>query len=228
MKPKDLKFPFTWEERKPLIFDKVLFVPKFYDGHGQWSFPGWEDKQIFESSKPLQIEYCSGNGAWIIERAKTHPDLNWIAVEKRFDRVQKIWSKMKNEKLDNLFIVCGEALAFTTYYVADESFHGIFINFPDPWPKGKHTKHRLLKENFITQIARASKKEAKAVIVTDHEEYSGQMCKAFVKHPAWTAVFPEPYFITEWEGYGTSYFDELWRHKGKTIHYMQFSNGKTL
>src|SRR5690348_6324632 len=135
MKPKDLRFPFTWEERKPLIHDKVLFVPKLYDRHQEWSFPAWEE--IFGSSAPLNIEYCSGNGSWIVEKAKRDPCTHWVAVEKRFDRVQKIWSKMKNEQISNLFIVCGEALAFTTYYAHANSFAQLYINFPDPWPKGR-------------------------------------------------------------------------------------------
>jgi tRNA (guanine-N7-)-methyltransferase len=219
MKPKDLKFPFRWEDRKPLIVDKVFFIPKYYEPGERIVLPAF-----FERSAPIWIEYCSGNGAWIIEKAKAHPERNWIAVEKRFERVQKIWSKMKNEKIDNLFIVCGEALGFTTHYVPSDHFEGIYINFPDPWPKARHAKHRLLQDSFIAQMARVSKRDAQAVIVTDHKEYVDRVCEEFLAHPDWTPVFPAPYFVTEWEGYGSSYFDNLWRLRGKTIHYLQFSN----
>jgi tRNA (guanine-N7-)-methyltransferase len=220
MKPSDLKFPYVWEERKPLIHDDVLFVPKLYDRHQEWQFPSWEE--LFGRACPIQIEYCSGNGAWIIEKAKSHPEISWVAVEKRFDRVQKIWSKMKNEKISNLLIVCGEALTFTKYYVRDKSFSQFYINFPDPWPKGRHKKNRLLSEPFITEMARASKEDAKVIVVTDHEQYADSICKAFIEHPGWGPVFPSPYFVTQWEGYGMSYFHELWRMKNKTIHFMQF------
>jgi len=221
MKPKDLKFPYRWEDRKPLILDKVFFIPKLYDPCEEIDLPAF-----FELRAPTWIEYCSGNGAWIIEKAKAHPEKNWIAVEKRFERVQKIWSKMKNEKIDNLFIVCGEALNFTSHYVPGDYFEGIYINFPDPWPKARHAKHRLLQNSFIAQMARVSKKNAKVVIVTDHQEYVGRICEEFLAHLDWTPVFPEPYFVTEWEGYGSSYFDNLWRLRGMTIHYLQFSNKK--
>lgn len=220
MKPQDLKFPFAWEKRQPLIVDNIFFIPKFYDRHEEWVFPSWSDSQLFNREAPVQIEYCSGNGAWIIEKAKAYPEMNWVAVEKRFDRVQKIWSKMKNNGLCNLFIVCGEALCFTTHYVPEDSFESIYINFPDPWPKGRHAKHRLLQEDFITELARVSKKDA--IIVTDHKDYADRIGKIFLNHPSWIPAFPSPYFITEWEGYGTSYFDTLWRLKGMTIHYLQF------
>jgi tRNA (guanine-N7-)-methyltransferase len=218
MKPRDLKFPFIWEKRKPLICDQVFFIPKRYDHSTDAHF------SLFERTAPIWIEYCSGNGAWIIENAKAHPERNWIAVEKRFDRVQKIWSKMKNQKIENLLIVCGQAQDFTSFYTLSNSIEGIYINFPDPWPKSRHAKHRLIQKDFICQLARVCKNEAPAVVVTDHEDYVERICNEFLTHPSWKPVFPSPYFITEWDGYGSSYFDELWRNRGKTIHYLQFSN----
>jgi len=221
MKPKDLKFPYQWEDRKPLISDRVFFIPKLYDPCEKVLLP-----PFFERLAPVWIEYCSGNGAWIVEKAKTHPERNWIAVEKRFERVQKIWSKIKNAHIDNLFIVCGEALHFTTYYVPCDYFEGIYINFPDPWPKPRHAKHRLLQHSFISQMARVSKRDAEVMIVSDHKEYVDCVCKEFLAHCDWAPKFASPYFVTEWDGYGASYFDSLWRMRGKTIHYLQFSNKK--
>lgn len=222
MKPKNLKSPLTWEERRPLIKDRILFVPQYYDRHDEWSFPGWDHPEIFGRKASIEVEYCSGNGLWVIEKARAYPERNWIAVERQFDRVRKIWSKMHNFGLSNLFIVCGEALTFTRFYVPDCSFDAIYINFPDPWPKQKHAKNRLLQEPFITQMSRASVSGAIATIVTDHFEYTTQINKAMLTNPFWHARFPEPYFVTEWEDYGTSYFEALWREQGLKIHYMQY------
>src|SRR5689334_17206226 len=121
MNQKDLKFPFKWEERRPFLLDRVFFVPKCYDQHDKALFPGWHDAQVFAHDAPVWIEYCAGNGSWIAEKAKQHRNRNWVAVEKKFSRVRKIWSKMRNLELDNLFIVCGEAMLFTRHYVASES-----------------------------------------------------------------------------------------------------------
>ncbi|MGH2612303.1 MAG: tRNA (guanosine(46)-N7)-methyltransferase TrmB, partial [Rhabdochlamydiaceae bacterium] len=132
MQPKYLKFPYTWEERRPEIRDGVFFIPDYYDQHKKWELPGWE--VIFGNTNPVVIEYCSGNGTWIAEKARDKSK-NWIAVEWRFDRVQKIWSKMKNKKLDNMFIVCGDAQIFIREYLKDKSIDGVYVNFPDPWPK---------------------------------------------------------------------------------------------
>lgn len=222
MKPKDLKCPFTWEMRRPLLDGRVLFVPQYFDRHAEWIFPGWEDPSLFGNKRGVSIEYCAGNGAWILEKALRNPLQNWVAVEKKFERVRKIWSKIQNHRLENLLVVCGEALTFTTFYIPANSVDEIYVNFPDPWPKQKHAKNRLLQSPFVQEIARIVKKEGTATLVTDDPTYSEQMAKVMLQTPAWKGVFPPPFYITDWLDYGHSYFDALWREKGRTIRYLQF------
>lgn len=219
MRPKDLKFPYKWAERRPHLADGVLYVPDYYENHREFSFPDW--KTIFGNDKPVVIEYCTGNGTWIAEKAKDTSN-NWVAVEWRFERVRKIWSKAKNYGLTNLFIVCGEAQTFAREYLSSESIDQVYINFPDPWPKEKHAKNRIFQQPFIHQIARTVKPAGLVTVVTDDPPYSEQVSREMLAHPAWVSSFPDPYFVTEWEGYGTSYFEELWRGKGKVIRYFQF------
>ena len=68
MQPKHLKFPYTWNERRPEIRDGVFFIPDYYDKHKEWQLPKWE--AIFGNTNPVVIEYCTGNGTWIAEKAK--------------------------------------------------------------------------------------------------------------------------------------------------------------
>jgi len=228
MKPKDLKFPFSWEERQVLLADKVLYVPEYYDQYDQFKFPGWEDPSLFGNSQPVVVEYCSGNGTWIAEKAKENPDLNWVAVEKRFDRVRKIWSKIKNENLNNLVVFCGEGFRLTQEYLPKETVDQVYINFPDPWPKKRHAKHRIVQPLFIEQVYRILKPEGVITLVTDDTAYSEQMIEVLNGQEGMGSMYPEPYFVNELEGYGTSYFDTLWRNKGRKIHYHQFQKQETL
>ncbi len=228
MKPKQLKSPFTWDTRRPLFTDGVLFVPQYYADHSQAVFPGVTDPQVFAKPAPVYIEYCSGNGAWIVEKAQQFPQFNWIAVEKRFDRVRKIWSKMRNLNLGNLLVVCGEAQPFSRYYLSEHSIDGCYINFPDPWPKDKHAKHRLFQSAFIQEIARIMVPGGKAIVATDDAVWSERICAAMLGTTLWQSVFPAPFYVNQWPDYGTSYFNELWLEKGKEIHYMQFVNHKEL
>jgi tRNA (guanine-N7-)-methyltransferase len=219
MKPKHLKFPYRFEQRRPELHDGVLFVPDFYDKHREWNFPTWQE--IFGNSNPVMIEYCTGNGTWIADKAKDKK-CNWVAVEWRFDRVQKIWSKKKNQALDNLLVVCGDAQVFIREYLKDLSVHGVYINFPDPWPKEKHAKNRLFQPSFISQMSRTVCPEGFMIVVTDDHVYAQQITETVLENRFWEPRLPFPYYKTEWEGYGTSYFDRLWRDKGLEIKYFEF------
>lgn len=207
-----------------MIHDWVLYVPEYYDRHQDYVFPGWASPEVFGRDAPVEVEYCSGNGAWIVERALQHPDRNWVAVEVQFERARKIWSKIHNFNLKNLLVVCGEGLTFTRYYIPKGSVTAVYVNFPDPWPKERHAKNRILQEPFFTEISAAMIPGGVATFVTDHADYTCQITESLLASPHWKARFPHPHYVTDYEGYGTSYFDALWRDQGISVHYMQYLN----
>lgn len=222
MKPSDLKPPFVWDQRRPLIEEGIFYVPKSYEHQFDDSFV----KSLFQKEQPICLEYCSGNGNWIAEKAAAHPDKNWLAVEMRFDRARKIWSKVKNLKLDNLKIVCGEGFTFTHFYLSHNFIDAIYINFPDPWPKRRHERHRIINQNFLKELSRVLKKEGKVTFVTDDKEYLEKTLQHFQKSPSFAFIEKNPYYLLDLPGYGSSFFEELWREKGKEIMYLQVVNNE--
>ncbi|MBJ7449707.1 MAG: tRNA (guanosine(46)-N7)-methyltransferase TrmB [Parachlamydiales bacterium] len=222
MKPKDLKPPFSWKNREVLLQHPLLYVPGCIDDYSSFEFPHWDE--LFGSKKPVHIEYCSGNGDWIAQKALQNPDINWVAVEKRFDRCRKIWSKLANFQLKNLFIVCGEAVTVTKHYFANESIDAIYVNFPDPWPKTKHAKNRLIAKPFLTQVKRILQDRGDLTLVTDDEVYRDQMILEVLKAQKLKPLYPEPFHQQTPLDYGNSFFDNLWREKGKSIATMVFKN----
>jgi len=222
MKPKDLKPPFQWGQQFTTIQDRIFYTFEPFGNEPEFPFPGWNHPDVFTADKPVKIEYCSGNGRWVVHQALNDPESNWVSVEKRFVRVRKIWSKIKNCSLKNLFCICGEALNSTKRYLPSDSVSEIYINFPDPWPKKKHAKYRLIQAPFIDEMHRILKDKGTITLVTDDEAYSWQMIEILGQHPGFVSCYPEPYFLTDREGYGTSYFEDLWREKGKTIRYHMY------
>ncbi|MBM3197810.1 MAG: tRNA (guanosine(46)-N7)-methyltransferase TrmB [Chlamydiae bacterium] len=220
MKPKDLSFPFVWNERRPLFSRGVLFVPKYYEHHNQWDTTEW--LSIIASYPSVNVEFGAGNGDWIAEKAKKAQETLWIAVEKRFDRVRKIWSKQNNFSLSNLVVVCGAAEVFSAHYLPSICIDNIFINFPDPWPKAKHAKHRLLQRSFVHEMHRIAKAEGEVTIVTDDIPYSAQVLEQ-MQVGNWKSKIASPGYTTEWFDYGESFFALLWKQKGKEIRYMPFN-----
>ena len=200
-------------------------MPKFYSHHEKWGFLNLEENNIFANFNHVNIEYCSGNGQWILEKAIKNPNINYIAVEMKFERARRIWVKMHNMDVKNLFVVFGESLIFTKNYLKEDVISNVFINFPDPWPKRRHAKNRLVSTPFMNELTRVVKKEGCTTFVTDDDNTARYMIEEALSHKNWKAVFQEPYYITEMPGYGGSYFDNLWRKKGEKIKYIRFLRG---
>lgn len=222
MKPADLKSPFRWDQRHIVVHDRVWYVPDQFDDFASYSFPGWNHSDFFHQEKPVCIEYCTGNGGWIAAKAQVHPEYNWVGVEKKFERVRRIWSKIKNHQLPNLLAVCGEGLRATKHYIPPASVRAVYINFPDPWPKTRHAKNRIVQPVFVQEMHRILEPGGILTMVTDDESYSRYMIHVLQQASGFQSSFAAPYYSMELPGYGTSYFEDLWRNKGKTIRYHAF------
>lgn len=222
MRPSQLTYPFKGDTPRAIfVRDRVWYVPKS-GAIAPYTFPGWKSSDFFGNDNPVHVEYCSGNGAWVAARAAAEPSLNWVAVEQKFDRVRKIWSKIQNMALHNLVVVYGEALSVTENYFPVGSVAAVYVNFPDPWPKRHHARFRLIALPFVEQLSRCLKEDATITLVTDDIPYSTSMIELFTHHSAFSSRLPSPYYTEDWEDYGSSYFEALWRSKGSVIRYHSF------
>jgi len=217
---KDLHIPFTWEERRPILLERFFYLPKQFDHkdmHLDFTSP-----LIFGNNQPVYLELCSGNGQWIGEKALLNPEINWVAVEMRFDRARKIWLKLFREKISNLYVVCAEGTAFLRHYVKPSSFMESFINFPDPWPKRCHGKHRLIWASFLQLLGKTMTERGHATLLTDDPTYRDQMIREFAKAGKWQPIFSNPFYKTDWSSYGDSFFGDLWKEKAREFFYMKY------
>lgn len=216
-KPKDFKIPFTKNTAKITLENKTLFIPPNTDT-SSFTFPAWNDTALFGNNHPVYVEFCSGNGEWIIEKAIKNPLINWVAVEIRFDRIRKIWSKIQNNKLSNLSLIFGDARIFSKQFAQNNSISRLYVNFPDPWPKKRHAKHRVINDQLFLDASRILTADGSFIFVTDDSDYSN----IFVEHVnRFSHLFTHKAPLTSAppSDYGTSFFDTLFRSQGKSIHY---------
>jgi tRNA (guanine-N7-)-methyltransferase len=213
---KDLHIPFTWEERRPVYLDRLFYIPKVYD-HASDAKIDWTSSEIFGNNNPISMEICSGNGQWVGAKALANPERNWVAVEMCFERARTIWLKVHRQKIPNLYVICAEASAFIKYYVTEKSVEEAYVNFPDPWPKRCHAKHRLLWAPFLQSLETVV--SGKVTLATDDEPYHNQMVEEFAKSGVWT---PKEFDPSKKETYGDSFFADLWIAKGRSLHYLQY------
>ena len=221
MKPKDLPFTIkNFSTRSPSYKDNILTIPSYYQNHDVNQFPQYLNR--IRDATDIHLEICSGNGEWIAERAKNNPNTLYIAVEKKFMRVRKIWSKLVNNDIKNLIIVSGTGEDLFNFYLPKKSIDQIFINFPDPWPKKRHAKHRLIKKSFLPHLNTILKDSGIITIATDSNEYSQEIIEVFNDSGTFYNMYKDKGYTLLSAEYGGSYFNRLWQDLGRVNKLLQF------
>ena len=144
--------------------------------------------QLFPQSQPLEVELGSGDGSFLVAYAKLHPGKNFIGVERLLGRIRKTDRKGRRAELTNLRGVRIESTYFLEYLLPAHAAAAIHVYFPDPWPKRKHRRHRLINERF-TELARQALAPGGVVwLRTDDADYFAQMTAVFAASPHFRAV----------------------------------------
>ena len=120
----------------------------------------------------LILEIGFGMGTSTAEIAKSNLNKNYIAIEVHSPGVGNLLKLIQEKDIPNLKIIQHDAVEVLNSMIKNESFDGIHIFFPDPWPKKKHHKRRLIQSNLLKLIAQKIKKSGYLHIATDWEDYA--------------------------------------------------------
>ena len=138
-----------------------------------------EPSKLFLQPQPLEVELGSGDGSFAVQYAQLHPERNLLAVERLLGRLRKIDRKGLRAGLANLRLVRIEASYLLEFLLPRGSIQALHVYFPDPWPKRKHRKNRLVNARF-TELARQVLMPGGTVhLRTDDEGYFAQMTEVF-------------------------------------------------
>lgn len=139
---------------------------------------------IFGRDAPLIIEIGFGMGEATAAIARTLADRNFIGIEVHTPGVGALLKLIGEDKLDNLRIIQYDAVEVLTNMVPDESLAGAHIFFPDPWPKKRHHKRRLIQPAFVKVLARKLNAGGYVHLATDWEDYANHMLEVLAKESA--------------------------------------------
>ena len=135
--------------------------------------------QIFPGRQAVEVELGCGDASFLVDYAKLHPERNFIGVERLLGRLRKLDPKGRRAGLTNLRGVRIESSYFLACLLPPHSVSALHVYFPDPWPKKRHHKNRLVNEQF-PKIARAALAPGGVVYLrTDNEDYFAQMTRVF-------------------------------------------------
>lgn len=131
-------------------------------------------KAIKKHKKTIFLEIGMGNGQFLNELAKRHPEMLCIGVELKEERILEAIQEAKEKNIKNTLILKISALHLNEIFL-EQQIDTIFVNFPDPWPKKRHIKHRLMAPHFLETYHHILKKDEEIILKTDNPimyEYS--------------------------------------------------------
>ena len=161
--------------------------------------------EIFPTSEKVIMEIGFGMGEATAIIAKNHPNNGYIAVDVHPPGIGKLLARIVENDLTNLKVIEEDVHVVLQHMIPDESLDGIHLFFPDPWPKKKHNKRRIVNEGFLALIYPKIKKGGFIHVATDWVPYAESIQQVFAGSTLFTGgVIEKPEWrpVTRFEGQG--------------------------
>ncbi len=184
-----------------LPLEAVLLAESFAQQEGLIDFA-----VLYGNSNPVEIEIGSGKGTFLVHRAKARPDVNFLGIEWARAFCQYAADRMCRWGLSNVRMLRADAQDLFTRRVPDDSLQRVHIYFPDPWPRLRHHKRRLIKSSFVSILHAKLRIGGQLAVVTDHRDYARQIEWSILSQKGFATVpFPTTHGAQEDEIVGTNF-----------------------
>ncbi len=175
-------------------------------------------KTLYGNDHPVELEIGMGKGTFLTDQAIVRKDTNFFGIEWANFFWKSASDRLRRNHCTNARTIRTEALFFLREFVADNSLSVLHVYFPDPWPKKRHHKRRLIQEPFMKQAERVLKVGGRLQVVTDHRGYFEEnMEPAFQKSSLVKVDYSRPGSANEGEFVGTN-FERKYRKEGRPFY----------
>ncbi len=141
--------------------------------------------------EPYDLEIGCGHGHFLAGYARAHPNRFCIGIDIAGARLERAQRKTDRAGVDNVGWIHGDATLFLDSVPEHLRFSRVFILFPDPWPKKRHHKHRLVGPEFLKRLASLCRPRAELYFRSDHIPYVEAVEAALAASPRWSPESPE-------------------------------------
>ncbi len=179
-------------------------------------------RALFENDHPIELEIGCGKGGFLLRQAQAHPERNFVGIEWANKFYKYTADRMARWGLSNVRILRADAGHFVMHRLAPGCLSALHIYHPDPWPKKRHLRRRLIQPPFMAAAIRALASGARLAIQTDHAEYFEQIkLVTSARHELIPVPFGEGEYVTETGDLGTN-FETKYLREGRPIHRLAF------
>ncbi len=138
---------------------------------------------LFGRSAPRVLEIGFGNGELLAELAATHPDHDYLGLEVHRPGVGHLLIAAGRAGLTNVRVICDDAMEVLRHRLPAGSLDAVLLLFPDPWPKKRHHKRRIVGPEFLSLVAAALRPGGRLHLATDWQNYAEHMFEALSRCP---------------------------------------------
>lgn len=163
--------------------------------------------ELFGRRAPVQVDLGCGDGSFLVSLAEQMPEKNFFGVERLLHRVRTAIRRSK--RLNNVRVLRTETSLVVRHLLGGESVEGFYLLFPDPWPKRRHHRRRIVTLEFLSALSAALQPNGFLTIATDYTEYFdvisrlAQQSECFrVADRTWDGAIPETTFEKRFRGAG--------------------------
>ena len=179
-------------------------------------------RALFDNDHPIELEIGCGKGGFLLRQAQAHPDRNFVGIEWANKFYKYAADRMARWRLTNVRIMRADAGHFVMHRLAPGCLSALHIYHPDPWPKKRHLRRRLIQPPFMDAAIRALSSGARLAIQTDHADYFEQIKHVTSsRHELIPMPFEDCEYVTETGDLGTN-FETKYLREGRPIHRLAF------
>ena len=176
-----------------------------------------------EKPLPLVVELGFGRGEFLMDLAERHPEQAFVAVEVSFKRTLKMARRLARTELRNVRLVEAPAEAVVRDALQDASVSRFWINFPDPWPKKRHFKRRLIQPPFVALLTRRLVPGGELYVATDHPDYAAWIDEVLSKSPGLENLdAPRPFLRAAPDERRPTAYELEWRALGRSLYFFRY------
>ncbi len=195
----------------------------------RWTRYGLDDRgyeldfvEVFGRKAPVVMEIGFGNGDNLCHLARVNPDTDFLGVEVHRPGIGSLLLKLDRDGIENVRVICADAALVLATRIPKASLTAVYLLFPDPWPKKRHHKRRLLQHGFVTQIGECLCPGGDLYVATDWQDYAEHVLKVSAQIPGLVNVADEPGSVMAPHGRVATRFERLGLGLGHRIWEVHF------
>jgi tRNA (guanine-N7-)-methyltransferase len=181
-------------------------------------FRTMEAGELLRGARPLEIDLGCGDGGFLLEMARRHPERDFVGVERLLGRVRKVCRKITRAGLDNAQVLRLDSKYVIEWLLPPACVSRLHVMCPDPWPKLRHHRRRLIQDDFLRAVCRVLRTDGEFLFMTDHEEYH-QWAQEKIAHSGLFEALPwqeDTFFHAKTD------FQLQWEAEGKSMHRQRY------